>query len=458
MTENHNGVSRRDFFKIAGLATGAGVLSAAPAAAQAAGKPSSDPSSHPWWVKEVDRPTLSETNDQFKRFSGASIFALYKKLKNDQEGAGAAEAEEKDKAARIAKWMREGKPGYGLRDRAIYDAAYTLHRSLSPGAGIMSWTRARVQTPQEMGVEPYRASPEEAANTIKAAARLFGAASVGIAPMNEKYVNLKEGNRDISFEDVDAPKVDEKKMVIPTKMKWVIAIAVQMDLDLIKYAPTALGAGAASLGYSHCSMVVTSLAEYIRELGYQAIPSVNDTAQSVPFANDAGLGEMSRLNRLITPAFGPGVRLCKVFTDLPMAYDRPISFGVLEFCKNCMKCADACPSKALSFDRDPSFEVKGPWNNPGHKAWYEDSYKCYQYWQESTTGCSICFAVCPYTKADKAWIHEMVKATTSVAPAAVPLFRTLDDAFGYDTHKNPEEWWKRDMPAFGIYSTKGTGR
>lgn len=456
--DRHEGLSRRDFFKIAGLATGASLAPmAAPPLAQAAAS-TFGPHRRPWWVREVDKPTLHETNDQFKRFSGASIFALYRTLKNERDGPGAAEAEEKAKAERIARWMKEKKPGYHLRDRAIYEAAWTVNRSAGAGEGLLSWTRTKVPTPSEVGVEPYRASPEEAAGVIKAVARLFGAASVGIAPMKENYVNLKEGARDVVFEDVDVPQVTDRKMVIPRKMKWVVAIAVQMDLDLIKLVPTALGAGAASLGYSHCTFVVSSLAEYIRALGYQAIPSVNDTAQSVPFANDAGLGEMSRTNRLITPAFGPAVRLCKVFTDLPMAYDKPVDFGVVEFCRRCKKCAEMCPTKAISFDEEPSYQVKGPWNNPGHKAWFDDSYSCYQYWQESTTGCSICFAVCPYTKADRAWIHEIVKATASFVPAAVPFFRQMDDAFGYGTHSNPEEWWNRDLPAFGIYSTRGTGR
>jgi reductive dehalogenase len=166
---------------------------------------------------------------------------------------------------------------------------------------------------------------------------------------------------------------------------------------------------------------------------------------------------MSRTNRMITPELGPAVRLCKVFTDMPLAVDRPIDFGAVEFCRRCKKCAEACPSRALSFDDEPSFEVKGPWNNPGHRAWFDDSYRCFRYWQQSTSPCTICFAVCPYTKADRAWVHGMVKATASVAPVTAGPFRRLDDAFGYGRLHDPEEWWRRDLPAFGVDSTRGTG-
>jgi reductive dehalogenase len=174
---------------------------------------------------------------------------------------------------------------------------------------------------------------------------------------------------------------------------------------------------------------------------------VNDTAQSIPFALDAGIGELSRLNKLVTPEFGPAVRLCKVFTDLPMAYDKPVDFGLVKFCKTCKKCAEACPSRALSFDDEPSFKTKGPWNNPGHKAWFEDSYKCFQYWQKSGSACGVCLASCPYTKGDQAWIHEAVKATASIAPAADGVFRIMDNAFGYGKQHDPEQWWTKDQPS-----------
>jgi len=292
------------------------------------------------------------------------------------------------------------------------------------------------------------------ASTVKAAARLYGARLVGIAPMNESYVNLqvppedeKEKDKDIVIEDVDVPAVTDTKFVIPRKMKWVVAIAIPMDLDLLSRSPTALGDAASALGYSHSAFVVSSLAVFIRGLGYEAIPCVNDTAQSIPFALDAGIGELSRLNKLVTPEFGPAVRLCKVFTDLPMAYDKPVDFGLVKFCKTCKKCAEACPSRALSFDDEPSFKTKGPWNNPGHKAWFEDSYKCFQYWQKSGSACGVCLASCPYTKGDQAWIHEAVKATASIAPAADGVFRIMDNAFGYGKQHDPEQWWTKDQPS-----------
>jgi len=203
----------------------------------------------------------------------------------------------------------------------------------------------------------------------------------------QAYVNLRQGNKDIVFENVEVPVVTETKFVIPTKMKWVVAIAIPMDIDYLAHAPKALGDAATGLGYSQSAFTAGSLAEFIRGLGYQAIPSVNDTAQSVPFAMDAGLGELSRLNKVVMLEFGAAIRLCKVLTDLPMEYDQPVDFGLAAFCRSCKMCAEACPPRALSFDDEPGYEVRGPWNNPGHKAWFEDSYRCLQYWQKVGNGC-----------------------------------------------------------------------
>jgi ferredoxin len=126
----------------------------------------------------------------------------------------------------------------------------------------------------------------------------------------------------------------------------------------------------------------------------------------------------------------------------------------MEFCKHCKKCAEACPSGALSFDSEPTWEIKGPWNNPGHKAFFEDSLKCRKGQKEFTgTNCGICFAVCPFAKKDKAWVHEWVKLGTAKAPFLDTFFRSMDDAFGYGAQKSNEDWWDLDLPELGIDTT-----
>jgi len=440
---------RRKFLMAGGLVAVTGALGSIWALVAGAGlSAKSSATKRARWVKQVAHPTLNDKSADYQRFSGRDMFALYPQLKSEREGEGSFQKEMASNAQRRAKWMSEKKPGHSLPDYQLGEGAWTVMRSARPGAGLLAWTRVAVRTPRELGTQPYVASPEEIANTVKAAARLYGASLVGIAPMNESYVNLlvprqdeKQKDIDIVFDEVDLPAATETKFTIPKKMKWVIAIAIPMDMELLSRVPTSLGDTASALGYSHSAFVVSSLAEFIRGLGYQAIPSVNDTAQSIPFAMDAGLGELSRLNKLVTPEFGPAVRLCKVFTDMPMAYDKPIDFGLAEYCKSCTKCADACPARALSFDREPSYNTRGVWNNPGHKTWYEDSYKCFQYWQKSGTACAVCLASCPYSKGDRAWIRDAAMATASITPAADGALRVLNDAASRGKPRDVEEWW-----------------
>jgi len=57
------------------------------------------------WIRIVDRPTLSEKTSDYKRFSGNDMFALYRPLKTQRDGAGSFEAEQASKAERVAAWI-----------------------------------------------------------------------------------------------------------------------------------------------------------------------------------------------------------------------------------------------------------------------------------------------------------------------------------------------------------------
>ena len=73
-----------------------------------------------------------------------------------------------------------------------------------------------------------------------------------------------------------------------------------MDHDKIN--STILEASTATgLVYSKMPFVTSTLAQMIRNLGYNALPCGNDTALSIPLAIDAGLGQLGKNGLLITP-------------------------------------------------------------------------------------------------------------------------------------------------------------
>jgi reductive dehalogenase len=401
--------------------------------------------------RHVDQPALGNTAEGFERFSGDDMFTLYPRLKAAHDGEGALEKANVANSTRASRWIRESRPGFDLRDRQLSAAAGgTLMYGVRPGQGLLSWTRLAVPTPAELGVPAYSASPSEAASTVKDAARLYGAALAGIAPMNELFVNRHVDGKAVVFEEVEVPEVTNERLVIPRRMRWVVVLAIPVNVDLLARAPSAVADAGCGLTHSQLAFTVSTLSEFIRGLGYQAIPSVNETAQFVPFAMDAGLGELGRMNKLVTPEFGSAVRLCTVFTDLPMACDKPIEFGLVDRCRHCKACAKACPAGALSFEDEPSFQVRGPWNNAGHEAWFEDSYRCFEYWQASGTACAVCVTVCPFTKGEPARMTRVIRAG--------------DECIVSSTGRAPDRpWWVEDLPsdnpsADGRDETQALGR
>ncbi len=272
-------------------------------------------------------------------------------------------------------------------------------------------------------------TPAEAAAEIKHVAKTFGADLVGITRFDERWMYVSK------FSDLSRK---EKPQEIPEGMTSVIVTAQSMDHDLIRTVPSALSGAATGHGYSRDAMVVLSIAQYIQNLGYRAVASMNDTSLAIPTAVQAGLGEYGRLGLLITKEFGPRVRLGKVFTDLPLAHDRPIRFGVEEFCQVCRRCSDSCPVKAIP-SGDPSTERHNESNIRGVRKWSVDGEKCFGYWTAQNTDCSICVRVCPYNKDYSKWWFRVGRWL-----AGTPLRRLmpwLDVKLGYGKRLAPREWW-----------------
>lgn len=453
-------LNRRDFLRIAGLAAGATATKPllGPYLAAASQTKGGDPYTRPWWVREVDEPVTGKINDDFGRFTGSSSFMTWQAAYDEKFGEGAAAGVLQDEIELRKYNIDHNVEGYQLRDYQLKEGGWTVDRSFVPGQGIASWNNYRMATPADWGVEKYKDTPEEMAKTIKGAAKLFGAGLVGITPMQERFIPLQQNGRPVLFEDVDVPEVTEEKYVIPKNMTTVIVYATEMSRDLIELAPTATGTASASLGYSKMAFISATLADYIRGLGYEAIPCGNDTGLSVPFGVWGGLGEQGRQGPLITPEFGPAARLGKVYTNMPLAMDKPIDFGVRNFCSVCMKCADACPIGCISTKAQPDFEIVCTANHPGHEAWHNDYNLCRAQWVIGTTSCMSCLRACPYHKKDMAWMHDVVMATTSTVPFTASMFKALDDAAGYGEMKSANDWWNTNNPSFGMYSTEGSSR
>lgn len=458
MSDERKSVGRRDFLRLAGL--GAGATLAAPAVAGKSkpkgGQRLADPAGRPkrpWWVKTVDKPTMEIDWDMMERFN---------EREGSVRGPGLANAIGEEKANEIselgdkreAELLKNNTPGYTLKDHALSSA----HR-VRPKLTYLGPQNA--PTPEERGVPKWQGTPEEAARILRAGMRHIGATQVGFVELNEQnrklIYDVDADGKKLIFTDDPEPSETEDARYIPKAAKYVIVFTIRMSEETLKRAPTELGSQTTALSYRRGYEVMCATQEFLRGLGYLGLHGTNSNGLGVApaFAVLAGLGEMGRMNRLITPEFGPMVRVFRLLTDLPVATDKPIDAGIMEFCKRCKKCAEACEPGAISYEDEPTWETRGPWNNPGHKAWFEDSAKCMEYWRtEVATNCGLCFSVCPFSKKDKAWIHDWVKAGAATVPALDGFFRSMDDAFGYGTVKDQEDWWYLDLPEYGIDTSR----
>ena len=211
----------------------------------------------------------------------------------------------------------KNQPGYRLEDFAMVNASWHVEDNFGRGIWggkehLYSWdwegkySYPRVAPGQKMNLD----DPQKITLHIKKAATFFGAATVGVCRLDRRW--LYSRGYTITADGGKSFEID-----LPEEYTHAIVFAIEMDYEAIACSPEGPSSSATGLGYSKMAFVAGMLATYIRGLGYKAIPCGNDTACSIPLAIDAGLGELGRNTLLITPEFGPRVRLAKVFTDLP---------------------------------------------------------------------------------------------------------------------------------------------
>jgi reductive dehalogenase len=326
--------------------------------------------------------------------------------------------------------------GYRKMDYALRNAAWNLEWGAGFGnsrsnSGLYAWEGVppRIKEFTEIG-GLVRESPGEMNRLIKKVVRFFGADMVGISRIHPNWVYSHEYNTITQ---------EHYPLEIPEGCNNAVVMAVEMDYEAIRTSPTGVEGAAVGLGYSMMVFLANLTATFIRGLGYRAIPCGNDTALSVPLAMAAGLGEGSRMGLLITETFGPRVRLCKVFTDLPLAHDDYRPFGAVEFCKSCQKCATHCPSQAISRG-DMTDEGPNISNHSGVRKWYVNGERCFAFWAKNGSDCATCIRVCPYNKPPGA-VHDAVRAVTRRTTLFNRFFVWIDTVLGYDTPLPPERFW-----------------
>ena len=215
-------------------------------------------------------------------------------------------------------------PGYTQLDRALAVAGFSSARAQlgggsmeAPNNGVSTWRQDHLVKDKYSFV-----SPEDANMKIKSAARMFGALRCGIT---------KQDNRWDYNPIYDASK--EKELYwdkdFPFKPKTVIVIMTEMDFHTIASAPSWITDGTTGNAYANAIKIAGQISVFLQQLGYQAVASMNDLGVNAPYAVAAGLGEGGRNGQIITPEYGPRVRISKVYTDFEdVEYDKARTFEI----------------------------------------------------------------------------------------------------------------------------------
>ncbi len=197
------------------------------------------------------------------------------------------------------------------------------------------------------------------------------------------------------------------------------------------------------------------VAAFIRSLGWSARSQTNADSDvlQLPLVLLAGLGELSRIGELVlNPFVGPRFKSAVVTTDLPLAWDQPIDFGLQDTCNKCMKCARECPCSAISFGDKVMFN--------GYEMWKPDVERCTRYRVTNPHGsaCGRCMKTCPYN-------HEGLLAHRAFLWAAIHLSWTrrwivrLDDRIGNGAINTVKTWWTDlEIVAGKVVPPRGSNR
>lgn len=339
----------------------------------------------------------------------------------------------------IAAKMEAGAGGDRLA-RAIYESHFVTAAALALPDMVDGVPAA----------EPFERDPREATGLIKRFGRLIGADEVRIGPLRREWVYSHRGSRPF-FGDggyVNAPYFTgappgyqgaRRGDPICCDHPAAVSLAFRQDRELI-----ATGSGRAvdfEVGrvYARSAIAAVQLARFIRALGWPARAHHlrNYLIMCVPVAVDAGIGELARCGYAVSRALGANFRLSTVTTAMPLAHDEPVDIGMQDFCTKCRKCAVNCPAGAIPHGEKTLVR--------GVRKWSIDPEACLSYWGRTGYTCSICAAVCPWTK-PRNILHRGVAA----AAAHLPWIRralVLGDDIVYGKRPRPKpvpRWLRQD--------------
>ncbi|MCR4406146.1 MAG: reductive dehalogenase [Anaerolineae bacterium] len=275
-------------------------------------------------------------------------------------------------------------------------------------------------------IAPIPQDPEVLTRHIKAVGYFLKADLMGTCRVPEfaYYSHDKQGN------PIDARY--ENAIVIVMRKEW-NAVHASTGSDW-------MGDPISFQAYQHLGMVAETIANYIRRLGWDAAaqygPSfVNRYSVLLPpLLLLAGIGEVSRTGIILNPFLGLGFKAAAVLTNMPIIPDKPIDFGLQNFCQNCNICAQNCPSRAIPMGDKVMYN--------GYETWKLDTRRCasFNFTNKNGTMCNRCVKSCPWTN-PPTWFHNLVRVMVMHSRLAQLIAIRAVYFLGLGKDHPDSKWW-----------------
>ncbi len=214
----------------------------------------------------------------------------------------------------------------------------------------------------------------------------------------EELAELETCARSVSVDGIGYTRLSEvlvfqRKAVLHQN---VIVLTMEMDRSRMDTAPSEQSFIEVHAVYDHLGRAANRIAKWLRKQGFsvQAGHPLMGAALYPPLGQQAGLGWRGMHGLLITPRFGPRVRLAALYTsieNLPFCQENPHGW-IEEYCQLCRLCARECPPQAI---------LEQPLENGNGLLTCTLNEKCFPYFI-GNYGCSICIRVCPFHRGEYA--------------------------------------------------------
>jgi ferredoxin len=229
--------------------------------------------------------------------------------------------------------------------------------------------------------------------------------------------------------------------------KYAVVMLIDQEYDTMEGASgDDFISGAQSMrAYMRGAVIAGIMGELLRALGFSSRSQTNADSEvlHLPLLLLAGLGELSRIGELVlNPFVGPRFKSVVLTTDMPLVPDKPIDFGLQDFCSNCWKCARECPCDAITWGDKVMFN--------GYEMWKLDAERCARYRLTNQRGlaCGRCMKTCPLNKV-VTWDGPIATQVASwlginarwLKPYLVPVAVRLDDWLGHGVRNPAKKWW-----------------